>query len=64
MDSLEAHFLNPAQCQARAELVRCTAKATANFDLRQHLLEIAAQYEHLAVSAERASSSAVPSMLA
>jgi hypothetical protein len=50
MDSLEPHFLTPAQCRARAELIRRTAEKTAIMPLRRQLLEIAAQYDRIAGS--------------
>jgi hypothetical protein len=50
MDSFEPHFLTPAQCRARAELIRRTAEKTAIMPLRRQLLEIAAQYDRMARS--------------
>jgi hypothetical protein len=48
MDSLEPHFLTPAQCRARAELIRRTAEKTSITQLRRQLVEIAAQYDRMA----------------
>jgi hypothetical protein len=50
MDSPKPHRLTPAQCRARAELIRRTAEKTAVMPLRRQLLEIAAQYDLMAGS--------------
>ena len=48
MDSREAPYLTPAQCRARAELIRRTVAKASRPELRQELLEIAVQYDRLA----------------
>ena len=52
MDSIALFYPSADQYRARAGLVRCTAEAMLNEDLRHRLLEIAAEYEHLATRAE------------
>ena len=54
MDRFEANRLRADQCRARVEFIRRTAETMNLMEVRQHLLDLAEQYERVAELVEQA----------